>query len=80
MVEANDYISVESVDKNYVYLNCTKLVTNRTASVALTVDVTDSLGNVLNAVGTVVINNPITDFYIEGKDLDTNPKITTKVA
>lgn len=80
MVEANDYISVESVDKNYVYLNCTKLVTNRTASVALTVDVTDSLGNVLNAAGTVVINNPITDFYIEGKDLDTNPKITTKVA
>lgn len=80
MVEANDYISVESVDKNYVYLNCTKLVTNRTASVALTVDVTDSLGNVFNAAGTVVINNPITDFYIEGKDLDTNPKITTKVA
>lgn len=80
MVEANDYISVESVDKNYVYLNCTKLVTNRTASVALTVDVTDSLGNVLNAAGTVVINNPITDFYIEGKDLDTNPKITAKVA
>ncbi len=80
MVEANDYISVESVDKNYVYLNCTKLVTNRTASVALTVDVTDSLGNVLNATGTVVINNPITDFYIEGKDLDTKPKITSKVA
>lgn len=80
MVEANDYISVESVDKNYVYLNCTKLVTNRTASVALTVDVTDSLGNVLNAAGTVVINNPITDFYIEGKDLDTKPSITTKVA
>lgn len=80
MVEANDYISVESVDKNYVYLNCTKLVTNRTASVALTVDVTDSLGNVFKAAGTVVINNPITDFYIEGKDLDTNPKITTKVA
>ena len=80
MVEANDYISVESVDKNYIYLNSTKLVTNRTASVALTVDVTDSLGNVFNAAGTVVINNPITDFYIEGKDLDTNPKITTKVA
>lgn len=80
MVEANDYISVESVDKNYVYLNCTKLVTNRTTSVALTVDVTDSLGNVLNAAGTVVINNPITDFYIEGKDLDTKPSITTKVA
>lgn len=80
MVEANDYISVESVDKNYIYLNCTKLVTNRTASVALIVDVTDSLGNVLNTAGTVVINNPITDFYIEGKDLDTNPKITTKVA
>lgn len=80
MVEANDYISVESVDKNYIYLNCTKLVTNRTASVALTVDVTDSLGNVFNAAGTVVINNPITDFYIEGKDLDTKPSITTKVA
>lgn len=80
MVEANDYISVESVDKNYIYLNCTKLVTNRTASVALTVDVTDSLGNVFNAAGTVVINNPITDFYIEDKDLDTKPSITTKVA
>lgn len=80
MVEANDYISVESVDKNYIYLNCTKLVTNRTASVALTVDVTDSLGNVFNAAGTVVINNPITDFYIDGKDLDTKPSITTKVA
>lgn len=79
-VEANDYITVESVDKNYVYLKCSKLVTNRTASVTLTVDVTDQFGNIITGTSTVTINNPITDFYVEGKDLDTKPKITTKTS
>ena len=80
VVSTNEYVSVESVDKDNVVLNCRKLVTNRAASVNLNVEVTDNIGNIVNTTATINIYNPIKNYYVEGKDLATNPKITTKVA
>jgi len=60
-------------------LNCRKLVTNRAASVNLNVEVTDNIGNVVNTTATINIYNPIKNYYVEGKDLASNPKVTSKV-
>lgn len=80
VVSTNEYVSVESVDKDNVVLNCRKLVTNRAASVNLNVEVTDNIGNIVNTTATIKIYNPIKNYYVEGRDLATNPKVTTKVA
>ena len=61
-------------------MNCRKLVTNRAASVNLNVEVTDNIGNIVNTTATIKIYNPIKNYYVEGRDLATNPKVTTKVA
>ena len=79
VVSTNEYVSVESVDKDNVVLNCRKLVTNRAASVNLNVEVTDNIGNVVNTTATINIYNPIKNYYVEGKDLASNPKVTSKV-
>lgn len=80
VVSTNEYVSVESVDKDKVTLNCSSLVTNQIAIVNLNVEVTDSKGNVVNCTSKVKINNPIQDYYINGKSLQNSPSFTTKTS
>ena len=76
-VETNEYVSIVSISNNAVIIKCYNLVTNRKASVNMNVEVTDNFGNVITTTSTINIYKPIEDFYIEGKDLSTKPRITT---
>lgn len=43
----------------------------------MNVEVTDNFGNVITTTSTINVCKPIENFYIEGKDLSTKPRITT---
>lgn len=78
-IDNNKYVSVKSVNENQVVLVCTQLVTSRIATFTLTIDVTDSQGYKVSTTSTIRINNPIQDYFIEGKNLNDNPTITNKI-
>lgn len=78
-IDNNKYVSVKSVNENLVVLECTQLVTSRIATFTLTIDVTDSQGYKVSTTSTIRINNPIQDYFIEGKNLNDNPTISNKI-
>lgn len=78
-IDNNKYVSVKAVNENQVILECTQLVTSRIATFTLTIDVTDSQGYKVSTTSTIRINNPIKDYFIEGKNLNDNPTISNKI-
>lgn len=78
-IQSNEYVYVDAVDKEKVTLKCNKLVTNRIESFTLTVEATDIKGNIITGTSLVNVNNPITDYYLNDYNLDSNPEITSKI-
>lgn len=78
-VNSNNYVAVESVDKDNVTLNCSQLVTNRIETVNLTVDVTDVKGNKVTGASQINVCKSIQDYYVDGYYLNDNPTISSKI-
>ena len=78
-IQSNEYVYVDAVDKDKITLKCSKLVQSRIETLTLTVEVTDMKGNKTIGTSKVNVNNPITDYFINDYNLDSNPTITTKV-